>query len=423
MRKSGGSKAILFAALVIVMLGFGIAIPLLPFYITHFNASASALGLMMSLYSFMQFLFAPLWGRWSDRHGRKPALLIGIAGFFFSFILQGLSQNVVQLILSRSLAGILSSATLPSALAYIADTTSEEDRSKGAGLMGAALGMGMIFGPLLGGLLTHVSLDLPQGIARLLQSTVDSAGQTISLSIPFFASALLALAALPFIFFLLPESHPLEMRSAHSQAASGSRARLLLGGLRGPNSVLFLLSFLLAFALANIESILGIYGQQRFAMNPSDVGILMGGMGLLSVIQQGLLIGPLTRKFGEVRIVQGGLLISILGFVGLALSANRPLLYTAALVFSFGNVLLQPSVTALISRRTKGGQGAAMGLNNSFQSLGRAAGPLWAGFAYDVRSTLSFWTGAVIQAAALAICLRTLDPGREPAPGAQEPAL
>jgi MFS transporter, DHA1 family, multidrug resistance protein len=409
MKSSIAPKIILFSALVIVMLGFGIAIPLMPFYVTHFKASGSALGLMMSLYSLMQFLCAPIWGRLSDRIGRKPVLLFGIAGYFISFMLQGLSQSLLQLILMRTLAGALSSATLPTAMAYIADITTEEDRSKGVGLMGAAMGVGMIFGPMLGGLLTHLQLALPDSIARLLQVTRDaSTGDLINLSIPLFASALLALLAIPFIVIFLPESLTPEKRSRQVERARKSQLSELLSGLRGPIGFLYLMAFLLAFALANMESVLALHGQEHFAMGPAEIGLLMGGLGVLSVIQQGLVIGPLTRKIGEARVIQGGLVISILGFVFLALAASKGMLVVGALVFNVGNVLLQPSVTALISKRAKGGQGSVMGLNNSFQSLGRGIGPLWAGYAYDITATLSFWTGALIQLVALIYSLSAL---------------
>jgi DHA1 family multidrug resistance protein-like MFS transporter len=410
--------AILFAALVIIMLGFGIAIPLMPFYVTHFNASGSALGLMMSLYSLMQFICAPFWGRLSDRIGRKPVLLIGVAGYAVSFLLQSISQNLVQFTLARTLAGILSSATLPTAMAYIADTTSMEDRSKGVGLMGAAMGLGMIFGPMLGGLLTRFNPVLPGFLSNLVQVTRDtSTGAMINLSIPFFVSALLALLAFPFIQFLLPESFTAEKRAASMSVPDqhgGSLFSSMIRSLRGPVGFLFAMAFLLAFALSNIEAVLALFGQQRFNMGPSQIGLLMGAMGILSVIQQGLLIGPLTRKLGEERIIQGGLVVGILGFIGLALAVNKGIMIAATLVFTAGNVLLQPSVTALISKRSQSGQGQLMGLNNSFQSLGRGIGPLWAGFAYDLHDTFSFWSGAFIQLLALAWSLQALN--RLPAP-------
>jgi DHA1 family multidrug resistance protein-like MFS transporter len=416
-----GALAVLFASLVIVMLGFGIAIPLMPFYITHFDASGTALGLMIALYSFMQFLFAPLWGRLSDRIGRKPVLLIGVAGFAGAFFLQGIAQTLLWFILARSLAGVLSSAALPTAMAYVADTTTAENRARGVGMMGAAMGLGMIFGPLLGGLLAHANPTLPAGLTALLQTTTDPAtGEVINLSLPFFVSGLLALLALPLIAIFLPESLPASQRGVQA-APAGNRFAHLREGLRGPSGFLYALAFLLAFALANMEAVLALYGAARFNMGPAQVGLIMGGMGILSVIQQGAVIGPLTRKVGEARVVQGGLAIGIAGFAGLALAPTAWLYTAAALLFTSGNVLLQPSVTALISRRATAGQGAAMGLNNAFQALGRATGPLWAGIAFDLSSTLSFWTGALVQAIALVYATRRL-PEMAPLPAAETPA-
>ena len=409
MRSNKTSITILFASLVIVMIGFGIAIPLMPYYVTHFQASGTALGLMMSLYSLMQFIFAPLWGQLSDRVGRKPVLLIGILGYVIAFTLQGLSQNLFQFIAARTLAGVLSSATLPTAMAYVADTTTPENRSKGVGMMGAAMGLGMIIGPVLGGLLTRLQLTLPAGMASLLQTTLDSStGATINLSIPFFASALLALVALPFVQLMLPESLP-QLARGRAVKASTSRLAGLAAGLRGPSGFLFVMAFLLAFALANLESVLGLYGNQRFNLGPAEFGIVMGGMGVLSVIMQGALIGPITRRIGEENVLKSGLVVSMLGLVGLALAPLKWLMIAAALVFSTGNVLLQPSVTSLISRRAgPADQGAVMGLNNSFQSLGRGTGPLWAGMAFDIHPTLSFWSGALVQLIAFISALRLL---------------
>lgn len=394
------------------MIGFGIAIPLMPFYIKHFGASGAALGFVMAIYSFMQFLFAPLWGRLSDDVGRKPVLLIGILGYAVSFVMQGFAQNLIAFTAARVFAGIVSSATLPTAMAYIADITPPDRRSQGVGILGAAMGVGMIIGPTLGGILTHVQPSLSPQMMSLMQITTDASGQPINLSIPFFASALLALIAIPFIVFLLPESLPPEHRHVHGPE-SGSRFSQLATGLRGPMGFLFLLSFLLTFALANMETVLALYGADKFGMGPADVGIVMGALGIMAVIMQGGAIGPLTRRFGESRVILSGLVVSMSGFVLLALSGTRGIFIAGALVMNGGNTLLQPSVTALISKRAKAGQGVAMGQNQSFQSLGRAIGPLWAGMAYDVHDTLSFWTGAAVQLIAFIYGMRMLPRGEE----------
>lgn len=392
------ATAILFACLVIVMLGFGIALPLMAFFITHYGASVSAMGLMMSLYSIMQFIFAPMWGQLSDRIGRRPVLLIGIAGFGFAFLLQAFAPTIVLFIAARVIAGILSSATMPTAMAYVADITSKENRSRGVGLMGAAMGLGMIFGPMLGGLLSNLHFTFPAFMQSWLQVTTDAeTGALINLSVPFLFSSLLAFITVILVFFFLPES----LKKVHQRqepAATGRRLSQLRQALSGKSGFLFAVAFLLAFALANFEGVLPLYGKQQFMMNPSDLGLLMGGMGLVSVIEQGILIHPLTRRFGEARLLLGGLVISMLGLLGIALVQAHWGMILFALVFSSGNVLLQPSVTSLISQRASPAeQGSVMGYNNSFQSLGRGVGPLWAGIAFDIYPTLSFWTGAVIQ--------------------------
>jgi DHA1 family multidrug resistance protein-like MFS transporter len=409
--KGKSAVAILFASLVTVMLGFGIVIPLLPFYVSHFGASGSTMGLLMSIYSIMQFIFAPFWGRLSDRVGRKPVLLIGVSGYAVSFAVMAFAPNVVILIVARALAGILSSATLPTAMAYIADTTEAKDRSRGVGLMGAAMGVGMIFGPALGGLLAGANLPLPAWLLGLMQTMVDpDTGRMINLSVPFFFAGLLALVTLPVIHLALPESLHQALRRDQPRP-QGSRLSQLGTALKSPLGFLYLMALLLSFALANLEGVLGLYAKDQFSLGPERIGLLMGAMGILSVIQQGFLIGPLTRKFGEERVLQGGLIVSMLGFLGLALLHNVWGMVVFVLIFNVGNVLLQPSVTSLISQRTlPEQQGAAMGSNNAFQSLGRAVGPLWAGFAYDLTPTLSFWTGALFQLIAFVYALRMLGP-------------
>ena len=381
MRKPRTPLVILFASLFIVMLGFGIVIPIMPFYVTHFGASGEALGIVMAIYSMMQFVFAPFWGRWSDRVGRKPVLLIGLIGFAISFVLQGLARDVVELTLARGVAGILSSATLPVAFAFIADTTSEDNRSSGMGMMGAAIGLGMIFGPLVGGPLGNIALPLP-----------------------FFAAAFFALAAAVFAWRWLPESLPLDKRIEHKPGGP-ARGRVLLDALRGPMAFLFVMAFLLAFALTNFEAVLGLFGLDRFELGPAHVGYLLGAYGFLGALMQGAIIGPLTRKVGEVRVLQLGLIASVIGFVGTALSMQLWPFVVFSALFSAGNALLRPSVASLISQRATSGQGTAMGLENSFMSLGRVVGPLWAGYAYDVRQEFPFFTGAILLAIAFMVSL------------------
>lgn len=372
---------LLFFTLVVVMMGFGMVIPILPFYIEHFGASGSALGFLMAIYATMQLIFAPIWGRLSDRHGRKPIILVGVLGNALSQLLFGLSTQLWMLFVARALAGILSSATLPTAMAYISDSTSEEDRGGGMGIIGAAMGVGMVIGPGLGGWL---------------------AGQ--SLSLPFFLAAALSMLALLLIGWLLPESLPQEARLAQAATEPEAQWRIMWQALFGPIGFLLVMAFLLSFGMTSFESIFGLYSLHRFAYGPGMVGSLLAVIGILSAIVQGGLTGPLTRRWGEAAVIRASLLGSAIGF-GLMLLATN--LVTVVLTISFfivSNAMLRPAVSSLTSRRASGGQGVAMGLNNAFMSLGRIVGPIWAGFLFDVNISWPYLSGAAVMLIGFGLC-------------------
>ncbi len=390
------SMAILFITLVVIMLGFGMIIPLIPFYIDSFGASGSELGLLMATFAAMQFLFAPLWGQLSDRHGRKGVLMIGILGYAVSQLLFGLSTELWMLFASRALAGILSAATLPTAMAYIGDSTSDEDRGGGMGMLGAAMGVGMVLGPGLGGWLA-----------------------TQSLSLPFFIAAGLSALMLPFVWLALPESLPKEARTQGGKGLQGPQFGEMWKALFGPIGFLLILAFLVSYGLANFEAVFGLYALQRYDYGPARVGTILTVIGLASALVQGGLTGPLTKRWGEVAIIRASLLGSAIGFV-LMLQAET---YVAVLLtvsfFIISNALLRPAVSALISQRASGGQGVAMGLNNSFMSLGRMVGPSWAGFVFDSNISYPYWSGSFIMLIGFFLSLGWLK-GESPVP--EQPA-
>lgn len=363
---------ILFFSMIVVMIGFGIIIPILPFYVESFGASSKALGLLMSIFSIMQFIFAPIWGNLSDRYGRKSILLIGVFGNALSQLLMGLSNQLWMLYASRALAGILSSATLPTAYAYISDTTDEKSRGSGMGVIGAATGVGMVLGPGIGGWLG-----------------------AIDLSYPFYFAALLSTIAMVVAFIVLPESLPVEKRVSSSKIEL-INLKVLLEALKGPLSFLMLLAFMISFALTNFESIFGLYAEQRFGYGISQVGTIMTMVGLVSALIQGVATGPATRRWGESNVIKASLIGSAVGFVLMVLAGNFTAVLFSVGAFILANSMLRPSIASLISRNVKGSQGVAQGLNNSFMSLGRIIGPLWAGFLLDVKVTLPYLSGAVI---------------------------
>lgn len=371
--RSNRNISILFFTLIVVMLGFGMIIPIMPFYVESLGASGSALGMLMAVYGLMQFIFAPIWGQISDRVGRRNIILVGVLGNALAQFLFGLSTQIWMLFAARALAGILSSATLPTAMAYISDSTEEHDRGAGMGAVGAAMGIGMVLGPGLGGWLAGYSLSLP-----------------------YFLAGALSLVALVIIFFVLPESLPVERRETQVRNIQGLRLGGLWEALRGPLGFLLLLAFLLTFALTNFESVFGLYASNQFGYGPQTVGLVLTLVGVISAVMQGMMTGPLTRRFGEPVVIKASLFASAVGFGLMTQARGLGTLILTVGFFVMSNALLSPATTALISRRGGGGQGMRMGLNNSFQSLGRIAGPLWAGLVFDINFQFPYLTGMFI---------------------------
>jgi DHA1 family multidrug resistance protein-like MFS transporter len=378
---------ILSLTLGVVMLGFGMVMPIFPFYIESMGASGSELGLLIAISPFMQLLFAPIWGSVSDRQGRKPVLAVGLLGYGISMLLFGLATELWMLFVARGLGAILSAATMPTTMAYISDSTSEQDRGGGIGVLGAATGLGMVLGPALGGWLAVESL-----------------------STPFFITAGVCLLTLLLVLLYLPESLPAEARRASATqikpaAQLGEMWRALSSR---PLGILLTMAFLVSFGLTCFQGIFGLYALEKFGYGTEEVGWILAVMGIVAAVTQGTLTGPLTKHWGEAAVIKVTLLGSAAAF-GLLLTANTlPAILLTIALFTVPNALLRPAVISLTSKRADTRQGVAMGLNNSFNSLGRIVGPIWAGFAFDVNYNLPYLSGAAIMVAGFVISLMWL---------------
>ncbi len=372
--------AVLSFAMIVVMMGFGMVIPIFPFYIESLGVGGSELGLLAAVASLTEFIFAPVWGMVSDRAGRRPILLVGLCGYFISMLLMGLADTYWMLLLVRAVSGILSSATLPTSMAFVSDVTSDDDRANGMGILGSAMGLGVIIGPGVGGLLG-----------------------TESLSLPFFVSAGLTLAAAILVFFLVPES--LREKTGLKGLKISSPLKGLVSALTGGVGVLFFLAFLMSFGLTNFEAIFGLYVSGKFGYGPERVGVILMVVGLASTLGKGLLTGPLTRAFGENNVIRGSLLAGSLCFLLLLSAQTYPMILVATALFILSKTLLRPSILSVISKNTSMGQGAVLGLSNSFMSLGRVVGPLWAGYAFDLNLDYPYMSGALILFAGFMISL------------------
>jgi MFS transporter, DHA1 family, multidrug resistance protein len=271
------SHLILFLIMFVNMVGFGIIMPILPFFAENMGANATHLGLLFSVYSVMQFLFAPMWGRLSDRIGRRPVIVIGLAGFGVSFFLFGLSTELWMLYAARILGGVLSSAALPTVMAYVADSTDDEHRGGAMGRISAAMGLGITFGPVIGGFLGEVSPAFPF----------------------FFAGGIGGLVCL-FAYLFLPESLS-EISRSKAKLQRGTRMGLrgMGAALAGPIGFVLVLAFLSNFASANLQGTFALFSEIHFGAGASELGILFGAMGIAMASAQGFLIGPMIQRWGE----------------------------------------------------------------------------------------------------------------------------
>ncbi len=373
MKTEKRNLTILFLILFVIMLGYGMITPLLPFYIEELGAGGAEMGLLVASYAVMRMVFGPVWGSLSDRVGRKPVLLIGILGYAVTMLWFGLATHLWMLFAARILAGILSSATAPTTMAFVSDSTPEKERGGGMGLLGAASGVGAILGPVLGGLLGNKTIALP-----------------------FFIAAGLSLLSLLLAWIFLPESLPLEKRQPAKTGKAFLDLRTWMDAIRSPIGPLFNLTFISTSGLMIFASVFGLYALERFNFGPQEVGVMMMVLGLVSALAQGVFAGPLTRRWGDAAVIRASLLASVIGF-GLSLLANSYLTILLATAFlGLASALQIPSLMSLTSKHAEIPPGIAMGLSNAFISLGRIVGPLLGGVLFDVNLYLPYLSGAAV---------------------------
>ncbi len=369
-----GSLLVIFLTVFIDLLGFGMVIPLLPIYAKDFAAQMNleeghvqvgvVIGLLMSSFSAMQFLFAPLWGRFSDRIGRRPVLMIGLASSVVFYTLFGVAtvmKSLPLLFISRIGAGI-AGATISTAHAYIADVTSKENRARGMALIGAAFGLGFTFGPLFG------FFAVPSG-------TGDPGPG------PGYAAATVSAVALVLAYFKLPESlRP----DSHAARRSWFDRKALGDALATPAiGVLLLATFICVFSFANLESTLSLILKNReagYQFTFRQICLIYAFIGLVLAIVQGGIVRPLSGRVSEPMMAGSGTIIEIGGFGVLIYSASQSsltlLLVGLGIVVS-GFAFMTPSLNAMLSRWTDPAkQGGILGIGQSMSSLARILGPL-----------------------------------------------
>jgi DHA1 family tetracycline resistance protein-like MFS transporter len=373
------------------LVGFGLIIPLQAVYADRLGANGVTFGTLVGAYALMQFIFNPLLGRWSDRMGRRPVLLISIAGSVVSHGLLGvadLAQSLPLLFIARILDGI-TGANIATAQAYIADVTEAQDRAKGMGFFGAAFGLGFVLGPAIGAALAFLGKA--------------ASGEQYGTSWPAFGAAAISTIAWILVWLYLPETT--RRRPTAETKAKGVKLLILKEAMAQPRlRELLSLTFASVFAFVMLEVTFVFLCAHRFGLTEEGTGLLYAYFGVMMVFVQGWLLGRLVKRFGELRLVVAGTAVTAVGFLlisGVPLLADRTIAWIVLLVgcvpVTLGHGLTGPNLSGLVSLQAGGSkQGVTLGLAQGVASLARAIAPPVGGMMFDIGPHWPYWCGAAM---------------------------
>jgi MFS transporter, DHA1 family, tetracycline resistance protein len=384
-QKKAGLKqpplAILFMAVLVDMMGFGIVIPVLPFYALEMGATALHVTLLIASFSAMQMAATPIWGRVSDRRGRRPLLIAGLFASAVSYLIFGLANSILLLLVSRLAAGA-AGGTISVAHAYVADTTKAEERAHGMGMIGAAAGLGVMIGPAIGGFFSQFSLGAPGYVAAAL-------------------CAANGVAAI----FLLPESRPAAKRDAVRTGEAATLSGWLHAMVSFPLALLLLVYFLGITSFTAMTALLALYFERVFAIGAGEMGLMFAIAGGVTVIVRGVVLGRLVRRFGEIATVRFGAVSLGLSFIVLSYVPSFGWALATVPLYALGAGTLFPALATLTSLATDNeSQGSILGGSQLIGGLGRVLGPIWAGLLFQhVALRSPFQVAAVLAAVALVL--------------------
>ena len=375
------SLIIIFLTVFIDLVGFGIIIPLSPFLARQFSASPLEIGILMSIFSLMQFLFSPFWGRLSDKYGRRPIILMSLVGAGLSYVGFAFSNSFLLLVIMRGFAGTFS-ATISTANAYIADVTEGKDRAKGMGMIGAAFGLGFICGPLLGAGLAIVGKQL-------------GAEPPFGQSFASLGAALLCFLNFGFAYVKLKEPR---RKSEIEKSAKEKRFKLILNHFKRPMLGALMFTFFLAsLSMALMEVMLFPYVEDRFEWGIEKASLGFAYIGVVMAFVQGYLIRKLLNKTSEKALLNIGLILMGLSLAAIPLCPNIWWLAVVMTGLAVGNGLMRPALMGLISLNASDHeQGEVLGVSHSLSALGRIIGPVIGGWMYQSVSMGSPFVGSGI---------------------------
>ncbi len=365
---------IIFITVFIDLLGFGVLIPILPtFASSEIGVSDFGIGALVAIYSLIQFLFNPIVGKFSDRVGRRPIILVSLLLTSISYVIFSFSTTFFALLMSRFLAG-LGGSNIGTAQAYIADITDKENRAKGMGMIGAAFGLGFVFGPIIGGFLSHYGYEYVG-----------------------YASASFSFLAFLFALFMLPESVK-EKKSLQGFSVKLFNFQDVSKIIKIPNIGIFVfLFFIIIFSVANIYGTFALLGNKYYGFTNRENGYLFGIMGIVSATIQGGLMKRISKSLSEKSILFLGIIFLMTGLFLIPFGINFTGVAFISIIYAIGTGILQPSIVSFVSKYSPDDkQGMVLGFNSSMASLARVLGPLWGGFAFEFLGyEAPFITGAV----------------------------
>ncbi|ERG68242.1 MULTISPECIES: tetracycline resistance MFS efflux pump [Exiguobacterium] len=362
--------AILMLNMFIAVAGFGIIIPIIPDYLKMIGEGGTAAGLMISVFAGAQLLMSPIAGKWADVYGRRLMIILGLIGFTISMGVFYLSDNLTVLLISRAIGGVGAALLIPAIFAYVADITTLKQRAKGNSYISAAMSLGIVIGPGIGGFFAEFGLKAP-----LLLSAIVSFVAVIS----------------SIILLKEPDREPYVQTSE-----SESLPRQLVSSTRKPYFFVLVINLVMAFGLMAYESVLGLFVSETFSATPQQIAVMITGTGIVSVIVQLFAVDRLVSLFGEIKVVLIFIMLAALGFLFSLFAGSYTIFFAVTLIIFLSTSILRPVLNTLVSKMADKEQGFAMGMNNAYMSIGNIVGPTLAGIAFDIDMRYPFVMGLVL---------------------------
>lgn len=362
---------ILMINMFIAIASFGIVIPILPAYLKSIDQGGIAAGLMISIFAGAQLVMSPIAGKWADKYGRRIMIIAGLSGLALSMFVFYFSDSIGILYVSRAIGGVGAALLVPAIFAYVADITTMEQRAKGNSLISAAMSLGIVVGPGIGGFLAEFGLKMPLLI-----------------------SAFVGIVAVVFSTLVLKESKPTD--TEEPEGKSEPMIKEIAQSFKKPYFIPLVITLVMSFGLLAYESVLGLFVDDQFGASPQDIAWMITATGIVSVIIQLFVVDKVVRRFGEANVLRIFLGVAAFGFLLSILISSYAFFFVITMIIFLSTSILRPVLTTLISKLAGNEQGFAMGMNNAYMSIGNVLGPLLAGILYDVNIIYPFILGLVV---------------------------